>query len=711
MKKMINNIFEMKNNFKTHPNIKNLNSKFLISILNGWKKENFVEYFGEKILPFFVDQKKGEYLAFPDTGKEEMGFLGDFINIVFNPNTITYFNGSPMGTIIEIDTILKIRKLLNLKNSEFNIEKGLLNLGGVWTLGGTMANHLAINDHIKKFISANGKFSKKIALIKEETHYSVFNGIENALQSHNSIMYIDINNIENYFKINNKRMAFVITTFGTSATTSKNNAIKIIEQCNKYNIPLHIDAAQGFVDFILKPIDWQKYNNDITISLDFHKALFLNYGSSYLISRNSDFFNYKIKSNSLDLAALNNLVGSKSCNSLKTWLFLKNTTKEKITKMIISGRESLKKLLNKMTFEDEMVKVYLLTKDFMHKALILIDSKKSLFSNDKLTEKIMRNMLTKEEIVFDLISIPWKNDFRLALGISTSQKLSDKLIENISCAFKKSVIQSIRNPDENKDNDDLIKKFISPANWQNTNFKEKMLEKVSYYSKKGFQIQGSIILWLLHNDYYRLPNDLDLILVNKNFKNFNEKFNYFKQNALYKPEYIYDYFNWVEDGISVDILLNVEMELEDLVKAEVEYNGKKYLINHVSIDESFFSKIFNIIYKITGNQELEEVYLKENTIKDIEFIFAKYSFKNVDLVPIIKKEFKNVYSIYFENIYKNINQEKKNEIIALFKNEELKKIITGIIDNLIKYKNYKPKIESKMFFNWKKQEKNKKIEK
>ncbi|ACF07222.1 Pyridoxal-dependent decarboxylase conserved domain [Metamycoplasma arthritidis] len=680
------------NNFDSQPKISELDPNEIFKKLWKWKIEDY-KFFEENLARLFGNQKNERYLSFPDTGIDAYGFIGDFINILLNPITITYFNGSPLGTIVEIDTINKIRRLLNLDDTKFDIKAGLYNLGGVWTLGGTMANHLAINDHISKYLLEHNDFDKKIALLKNDTHYSVFNGIKNALQNNDKVIFIDKNYIEFFFEKNHEKIAFVIATFGTSGGTSKHNALKIMDMCNKYNLPLHIDAAQGFVDFIVNPIDWNKFKNEITISIDFHKALHLNYGSSYLIAKNADFFNFKLSSSSLDLAHLNNLVGSKSCNSLKTWLFLQNNTQEEIVNKILGARESLDKLLAKILTNKN---VKLLTNDYMHKALVSINFNSE--DDDFLMNLFVNNMIDNHGIIFDVISYPIGNKFSLVLGISTSQKISTKKINEISQKFLYE-LKKISQSQEMKPA--VYNHVLSPATWQNANFSQLILKKVEKFSKLGFYIEGSTSLWLTYKDYYKLPNDIDLVLLNNSFNSFDEKFNYLK-SAINKPNLQqYDIINWVEDWISIDILLTANFADDMLMKKTILFQGKNYQVNLVKPEYTYFSKIVSYLYKAMNTNKIEKTILKKDIINDIVFLSKKVSLTDDVLEKWVLHEIKSAFYIYWENIYYDL--EKTNIDLEIL-DQKSKTIIAKVIALLIKNKNFAPKIDEAFRFDWKKLE-------
>ncbi|VDR42496.1 hypothetical protein [Mycoplasmopsis caviae] len=138
------------------------------------------------------------------------------------------------------------------------------------------ANQYAIINHLKNYLMKNRKFDKKIAILRNQTSSAIFEIIYSYLQTYDNIIYIDANDVVNFFKKNHEKIAFTIVTTSTFLNNSTSLNKTILSECEKYSIPIHIDATQEFASLIVEDYNLNRKNLDISISLNVKNIIFYN---------------------------------------------------------------------------------------------------------------------------------------------------------------------------------------------------------------------------------------------------------------------------------------------------------------------------------------------------------------------------------------------------------------------------------------------------
>jgi len=312
----------------------------------GEKHEAWGEIIKQEIINTSVIKSNQKYLKFIDTGEElEINLIAACINALLNQNLTAHLTDSPSATLYEISTLLYFRKLIGYQCNKF---ENLHDVGGYYVSGGMMGNMAALLvSRNKKYPEAQmqgiGDVSDKIIVPSFSSHYSNWNvagwlgfGENNVIHAPSSNFTYDIIElkriVDNIYD-QGKEVLMITVSLGDPYTMSiESNLCEIRRLCDKYNIWMHGDGANGAV---LKLSDRYHHLSDgfelcDSITIDPHKALGLNYPTSlFLCKKESDFnsvistWNIINKPNSLDMGMITPFLNSRSFDSLRIWLVLR----------------------------------------------------------------------------------------------------------------------------------------------------------------------------------------------------------------------------------------------------------------------------------------------------------------------------------------------------------------------------------------------------
>ncbi|WP_413385447.1 pyridoxal phosphate-dependent decarboxylase family protein [Bacillus velezensis] len=314
----------------------------------GVSNNEILNILKNKILKYSISQHDNRYLSFPDTGNSISGIAGDILNSFLNQNMIAVERSAPIATFVEIQLILWLREIIGYPTLTLQKLNSVGELGGLWTSGGNMSNHIAILaalhnkfPQVKEKGLASLKNTPSIVLAGGVDHFSFKSAAKSLGIGEEGLIWATANSnyttntesVEMLLKNSASKNTFmVVAVAGNCRTTSIDNLIKLSEICKKYNVWFHIDACHGgsllFSEKLRKKLGGIEYSD--SVSIDPHKGLFVTYPSSYVLFKNPDhltcFSRYpdKTKENgNYDLGLITPFYGSRGFDSLKLWLLIK----------------------------------------------------------------------------------------------------------------------------------------------------------------------------------------------------------------------------------------------------------------------------------------------------------------------------------------------------------------------------------------------------
>jgi len=330
------------------PNYNELKSIFFKDFpVSGKSIKDINEYLINNFVKKSIYKFDEKYLNFLDTWDEIINIYPSILNSILNQNMTTCDTDSPSATFMEISTIINIRKLIWYESS-FDEINSSQNIGGCFTIWGMMGNILSIltarnfkyKDTQKKWLNF---LNKKIYLLLwwDHSHYSTWTwfwwlwfGEDNVVYIKTNKWIMDVTELEDkIIKIKQDwwEILSIITTLWNPYSMKLDNIKDISNIWKKYWIWIHCDAANWWILIFSKKykylVDW--INNADSISLDFHKALWLNYPSSLFLCRDKNTFitnisewNIVNKAWSMDLWMTTPFINSRWFDSLKLWYYI-----------------------------------------------------------------------------------------------------------------------------------------------------------------------------------------------------------------------------------------------------------------------------------------------------------------------------------------------------------------------------------------------------
>ena len=430
--------------------------------LNGCSLNDLENILEEKVLQYSIAQFDQKYLSFPDTGNSLAGLSADIVTPFLNQNLIAVDRSAPVATFVEMQLIFWLRKLVGYSYSNLNDDNlKLEDVGGMWTSGGNMSNHVAVLVAMhNKFplLKERGIFDLKkrpcIILAKGIEHFSFSNAAialglgEKGIRwaKSNSNYKTDINSIEEELIACEKDQVepfMVISVAGNCRTTNIDNIEAIGKLCKKYNIWFHVDACHG--GSLLFSKKFKKYLKGVhiadSISLDPHKGLFVTYPSSYVLFKDpktlSKFSRYPEKAKDpscLDLGLIMPFYGSRGFHSLKLWMLIKHMGINGIDQAIDSRSDvniEITQILKKselfiLVNENEFYRqAFLFCPKNVHKEMLALREQKE-FKDDlfhdlvsKYTKLFCQSLYERGNVIFDLFSLP---DLDNKVGLGSKKK-------------------------------------------------------------------------------------------------------------------------------------------------------------------------------------------------------------------------------------------------------------------------------------------------
>jgi len=329
----------------------------------------------ENVVRYSIAQGDIRYLAFPDTGNAVAGVAADILSAFLNQNLIAFDRSAPSGTFVEMELIQWLRQLAGYRYVPIDVpELTLADLGGVWTSGGNMSNHVAVLValHVRfPEIKKNGlrglKKKPVIVLAKGIEHFSFSSAALSLGLGQDSLVWADSN--PDYTTNPNALRAaieqmdpecepfMVVSVAGNCRTTGIDDISAIRALCDEFGLWLHVDACHGGNLLFSNRLRHRLRGIELaeSVSLDPHKGLFVGYPCSYVLFKEPhtlDFIcRYPEKFQSptcLDIGLIMPFYGSRGFHSLKLWLLIKQLGTEGIGALIERRQELNDRLVKRL---------------------------------------------------------------------------------------------------------------------------------------------------------------------------------------------------------------------------------------------------------------------------------------------------------------------------------------------------------------------------
>lgn len=396
-----------------------------------------------------IAQSDHKYLAFPDSSGSLATYAADIISSFLNQNLIAVDRSAPVSTFIEAQLITWLRHLIGFSDKTFDNTRTLSDLGGMWTTGGNMSNHIAIlTALITKFpqILKDGlcKLEKRpvIILSKGIAHYSFLSAAKVLGLGSEGILWTDTNDdfttnidsLQNTLKNlpSNVEPFMIVAVAGNCRTSSIDDILKISNVCKKNNIWFHVDACHGgsllFSDKLRKQLNGIEQADSVTI--DPHKSLFVTYSSSYVLFKNPNVMNiycrYQEQVNNtkiFDIGLITPFYGSRGFESLKLWLLIKHLGQKKIGEYVEQRNELYNIILNKIV-ETDLFVFFNSPKLYRSVFVFFPKSVRKYCEENKIAQKTIVDLIEKYTIIFSDILYQRGN---VILDLFKLNDFSDKL--------------------------------------------------------------------------------------------------------------------------------------------------------------------------------------------------------------------------------------------------------------------------------------------
>ncbi|WP_299739978.1 pyridoxal-dependent decarboxylase [uncultured Roseobacter sp.] len=308
-----------------------------------------------------VAQSDLRYLAFPDTGNAVAGLGADILCTFLNQNLIAYDRSAPSGMFIEMELIQWLRELVGFSHLPIDTPKlTLADVGGLWTSGGNMSNHVAVLVALHaKFpqIKQHGLRSLRkkpvIILAKGIEHFSFSSAALSLGLGQDSLVWTQANSDyttdpdalqQTIAGLDDDCEPFmVVSVAGNCRTTGLDDISAMRRICDDNDLWLHVDACHGgnllFSDKMRTRLSGIEHAQ--SVSLDPHKGLFVGYPCSYVLFKDPAALEFICRypdkfcdPSCLDLGLIMPFYGSRGFHSLKLWALIKHLGVEGIGALV-----------------------------------------------------------------------------------------------------------------------------------------------------------------------------------------------------------------------------------------------------------------------------------------------------------------------------------------------------------------------------------------
>lgn len=337
----------------------------------GVEPERLLDFLRE-VAQYSVAQSDPAYLAFPDTGNSFAGLLGDLVTACLNQNLIAVERSAPVGSYVEAQLILWLRGLVGYPTSSLRELRDLASLGGMWTSGGNMSNHVAIVAALHDRFPEMGQHGLQVlnrrpvvALAQGVEHFSYASACHALGLGRDALLwsaahgdYIsDPDALRRALDTAPEDVVpfMVVAVAGNCRTTGLDDISAIADVCDERGLWLHVDACHGgsllFSRTLRGAVAGIEHAD--SVSLDPHKGLFTTYACSFLLVKDPEdlarFARYPAKVRDpecLDLGLITPFYGSRRFESLKLWLLIKHLGLDGLDRIMTARRATFLDLVD-----------------------------------------------------------------------------------------------------------------------------------------------------------------------------------------------------------------------------------------------------------------------------------------------------------------------------------------------------------------------------
>lgn len=324
----------------------------------------------EDVASWSVSQADERYLAFPDTGDSVANVLAGVLAAMLNQNMIAFDRSAPAGSVIEAQLIGWLRDLIGYRTTPLQGYAGLASVGGMWTSGGNMSNHIAIAaavaaTHPQVRQQGLSSLSKRpvIVLARGVEHFSyraaaqvLGMGTDSVLWADSSTDYTtDVDSVRALVTNPPEGTApvMVVGVAGNCRTTGIDDLSALGALCRESEVWYHVDACHGgsllFSDRLRGRLSGIETAD--SVSLDPHKGLFVGYPSSYVLFKDpaslAGFSRYPSQVDDpdvLDLGLITPFYGSRGFDSLRLWALLRHIGRAGVAELVEARQETFEKM-------------------------------------------------------------------------------------------------------------------------------------------------------------------------------------------------------------------------------------------------------------------------------------------------------------------------------------------------------------------------------
>jgi glutamate/tyrosine decarboxylase-like PLP-dependent enzyme len=449
--------------------------------LDGSGLDRLFDELRDSLVAHSIAQSDPRFLAFPDTGNSVATFAADILASFLNQNLIAVDRSAPAATFIEAQLILWLRELIGFPTCELRDLPNLAALGGMWTSGGNMSNHIAILgalQHRYPQVAQKGVrgLAKRpaVVLARGIEHFSFAGaarvlglGTDSLLWARaNGDYTTDVGSVEATLDTCDPEVEpfMVVAVGGNCRTTGVDDIVALREVCDRRGLWLHVDACHGGCLLFSEQHRQRLRGIELadSVSLDPHKGLFVTYPASYVVFRDpavlAQFSRYPDQVNDadcMDLGLITPFYGSRGFQSLKLWLLMKHLGVRGMGRVVDERQELNGRLTAVLQSTGLFIPFH--RNDFYRQAFVFCpaDVREAIARavaagspRSELRELVSRNtrlfcdrLYRSGEVVFDLFSLQDLDD-RVGLGPDAKYHVMAMAIGHASMDDK--VIEGIR---------------------------------------------------------------------------------------------------------------------------------------------------------------------------------------------------------------------------------------------------------------------------
>ncbi|MEV8326049.1 pyridoxal-dependent decarboxylase [Kitasatospora sp. NPDC056731] len=337
----------------------------------GENDEQLLEALTE-IARWSISQADPRYLAFPDTGDSIAALAADIVASFLNQNLIAFDRSAPAASVIEAQLITWLRELIGYPVTPLADYQGLASLGGMWTSGGNMSNHIAIAAalaHTYPEIRTTGLRALPeqpvILLAGGVEHFSYLAAAQALGLGADGLLWADAtpdftSDPASVARLlasppPGKRIFMVVGVAGNCRTTGIDDLQALADLSEQHGVWFHVDACHGgsllFSEKLRVRLAGIEHAD--SVALDPHKGLFVSYPSSYVLFRNpaalGRFARYPDRAHDpgcLDLGLITPFYGSRGFESLKLWALIKHQGVYGIGRLVEDRQATFQKMVD-----------------------------------------------------------------------------------------------------------------------------------------------------------------------------------------------------------------------------------------------------------------------------------------------------------------------------------------------------------------------------